>query len=165
MHGQDLSDLWVPKLVKGRLTQSMKIINAIAGPTGPAGYGASLPRELIEAARRRSPDGEHQWWEFTDDGSTHAPPRWTAARITQAEHEMLWPYHYLGNEPPPRGSDLKPLRVMQVYMFCQLARRVITFDKACRKLRWPRGTAYRAVDRGLAVIAMGLNRDRVPVRV
>ena len=40
----------------GRLIQSMKIINATAGPTGPAGYGASLPRELMEAARRRPPD-------------------------------------------------------------------------------------------------------------
>ena len=165
MHGQDLSDLWVPKLVKGRLIQSMRIINAIAGPTGPAGYGASLPRELIEAARRRASDGVREWWEFTDEGATNAPQRWTAARITQAEQEMLWPYNYLGSEPPPRGSDLKPLRVMQVYMFCQLARRVMTFEGACQKVRWPRGTAYRAVDRGLAVIAMGLNRDGVPVRV
>src|SRR5262245_11933322 len=127
MHRQDLSDLWVPKIVKGRLIQSMKIVNAIAGPTGPAGYGTSLPRELVEASRRRAADGKSEWWEFTDDGPTHALPRWSAVRISQAEQEIVWPYTYLGNQPPARGSDLQPLRVMQTYLFCQFAKRVITF--------------------------------------
>src|SRR5262245_52077674 len=130
MHGQDFSDLWVPKIVKGRLIQSMRIVNATAGPTGPAGYGATLPRELIEVSRRRQSDGKSEWWEYTDEGPTIVR-RFSAARITQAEEEVIWPYRYLKDEPPPRGSDLQPLEVLNAYLFCKQSRGV-TFEKACR---------------------------------
>ncbi len=162
VHGQDLSDLWVPKLVKARLVESVRIVNATAGPVGPAGYGSSLPRELVEAASRRQGDGETPWWGHTDEGARNVVRRFSPARVSQAEIEALWPYRYLRDAPPPAGSDLEPLLALKTWLSCKLTRGV-TFEEACKACRWARGTAYRAVDRALSVIAQGLNRDGVPV--
>jgi hypothetical protein len=161
MHGQDLSDLWIPKLVKGRLVEAVRIVNATAGRVGPRGFGPTLPQTIIDAASRRGGDGDTPWWGYPGD-SHGAPRRYGPQRVTLAEVESLWPWTYLKDVDPPRDSHLDLLTTLQVWIFCKVERRM-TFEEACEAADWSRGTAYRAVDRGVSVIAQGLNRDGVPV--
>jgi hypothetical protein len=160
LHGQDFSDLWVPKLVKNRLVESVKIINATTGRVGPQGFGPSLPRFILDAAGRREGDGETPWWGWVEEGRPRR--RFDPVRVTQAEAEALWPWTYLKDVEPPRDSNLDLLTTLQMWIFCKVDRR-ITFEEACEVSGWSRGTAYRAVDRGASVIAQCLNRDGVPV--
>jgi len=163
VHCDAMPDLWVPKLVLNRLIEAARIVVYTTGPAGPRGYGSSLPRELIESMSidpvpDYADDGYAlPWWLQT---SAREAPRqrrqFSARKITMAEDAMRWPVIYLPVQDGPR-------RVIHLYLRCKVYRR--PFDEACRRKAWSRATAYRARDRALGLIAQGLNRDGVPIKL
>ena len=155
MSGDDI-DLWVPKLVRARLIEAVKIAQYTTGRTGPRGYGSGLPNELIAALGKPEGDGESSWWEMP--GPEHAPPKrsFGAKKISRMEEAISWTGRYLNGQDGMR-------RVLCLFLWCKVYRR--SFEQEAKKRKWSCSTAYWRLDQALGRIAQGLNADRVPVEV
>ncbi|ELT50983.1 DUF6362 family protein [Brucella intermedia] len=153
----DFNDLWVPKIVDQRLTEAAKIVLRATGPTGPRGDGNVWPLFQREFS---------DWYDTVKDEfgnvighvQTAQPekPRFniSSRKISRMEQAILWPMTYLKDYDGPR-------RVLSVYLRCKAYRK--PFSQVCKRLGWPRATAYRARDKALSLIAQGLNADGVPL--
>lgn len=143
---------WVPKYVEERLLESARIIVYTTKPAGPRGYGSGYPNEL--ASLIGLADRDTEWWRLPS-AEDQAPKRnFPAHKVTQAEAASRWPIDYLPDHDGPR-------RVLMLYLRCKIYRK--PFSRACKQRKWPRATAYRALDKAFAMIAQGLNRDGVEV--
>ncbi|ABS14250.1 hypothetical protein I6H96_02645 [Brucella anthropi] len=149
--------LWLPKIVDERLVEAAKLAQRTAGPTGPREDGNAWPkfqREFLD------------WYDEIKDEfgniighvQTGEPekkmPYIPARKISQMEAAIQWPMHYLKEHDGPRN-------VLSVYLRCKAYRK--PFGQACKRLGWPRATAYRARDKALSLIAQGLNSDGIPL--
>lgn len=150
---------WTPDLVEKRLIEALLIISATAGPIGPKGYGSGVPRDIVDAMSHPevdSEEGEARWWEKPSAEESTQRRAIPARKVTAAEQASMWPNVYLQRWPGPK-------RVLLVYLRCKVYRR--PFDKACKRRKWSRATSYRRKDKALGIIAMGLNKDGVEVRL
>lgn len=79
-----------------------------------------------------------------------------AAEVTRMERALAWQARYL-------DGHTQPARVLAAFLRCKVRRQ--PFAEAIRAHGWSRSGAYAARDRGLTLIAQGLNRDGVPMAV
>ena len=144
----DFDDLWVPKVVDERLVEAMRVVMRGVGRVGPAGHGNNMP------------DYYYDWadlW-FQAGNKDNSKPRGLSLlsasqeQVTRMEEAIRWPAVYLADHPGPR-------RVLAAYLRAKAHR--YKFSDDCKRRGWPRATAYRARDKALALIAQGLNKDRV----
>lgn len=155
MHGQDLSDVWTPKLVGERLVEAQKWVRYNAGPTGPASVrAASIPFLPTDDDFEIEGWGQREKAEQEDDQP--APRRYSPAKVSAILAALEWPGKYLVPEYPDAA------RYLHKWLRCKVYRG--NFEKAIEaEGRMSRMSAYRYRDRALSVIAQGLTRDGVPV--
>ncbi len=142
------ADIWTPKLVGDELLDAVRWINRSSGPVGPARMRTAWP----EVARMADPDFDG--WPPLAEGDARPlriqlPPR----RISQMERVLSWQGRYLLDQP---GAG----RVLKVWIRSRLTRKM-SFDRACQRVGWSRATAYRARDKALATIAIGLTAEGI----
>ncbi|WP_336801686.1 hypothetical protein [Kaistia sp. MMO-174] len=157
VYGMD-PDIWVPKLVERRLVGAARLINSIAGPVGPKGYGSGMPRYVHSEAEAFAAQiqMDEETRELDAVARNRGRIRATSRDISLMEAALRWPVRYLAEAAEVRG-------VLAVYLRCKAYR--TPFDGACKKRGWSRATAYRDRDRALALIAQALNKDGVEVEV
>ena len=153
--------LWTRAAVEGRLVEAARVIHRTAGRVGPRGYTPAWGIEVeAEALATGEKVGMLQAGELGAYEARLAAERnryvmgVSQEEMTRVEEAMLWPMRYLEAYEAPR-------RALKLFLSCRAQRR--RFGSACRARGWSRATAYRARDRALTLIAIGLTKDRVPV--
>ncbi len=148
--GAAFDDLWVPKLVETVLVEAVRLTMRIAGRVGPSGIKNNMPAHLYDWADQLA----QVETEELGKGGNRVRLGATSEQITRMEAAIRWPIVYLATEDDLRAA-------LQLYLKCKALR--LRFGQACKERGWPRATAYRQRDRALVEIAIGLNRDAVPV--
>lgn len=153
--------IWTRKVVEARLVEAARVIHRIAGRVGPRGY---TPAWCIEVEAEALEFGEKvgllQAGELGAYEARLAAERnryimgVSQAEMTRVEEAMLWPMRYLETYEGPR-------RALKLFLNCRAKRQ--QFGRACKARGWSRATAYRARDRALTIIAIGLTRDLIRV--
>lgn len=153
----DPQDQWTPKAVGEAMIEALRWARWAAGRTGPAGYvGLRLPEAALSAEDRVA-----LGWDAVsgsaDDPTDLPPPRIrpSAAQVSRHQHALEWAAIYLC--PEYHGSA----RMVGLWAASKAYRR--SFDGALKARGVHRSLAYRLRDRGLSLIAQGLDRDRVPL--
>ncbi len=140
---QQTADGWLTGLVFERLCGAARTAQISGKHPGPS---TAMTMNIV--VKR---DGNH-------DADSDVMTRRTAAtptEITMMEEAMVWPSRYILNET-------------QRTMLAQLVRaRAIggNYRRICRERGWGKTRAYDTCNVALRLIASGLNRDGVPVRV
>lgn len=145
-----IEQLWTSDAVRGRLVEAAKLIERTGGRVAPKGYGTTMP------------EYSYDWGDLLaqTEGATLLKGRnmirigASSQAMTRAEEAMVWPMRYLEEADGPR-------RALRLFLRCRAKRE--RFGLACKKKGWSRVTAWRARDRALTIIAIGLIRDRVPL--
>lgn len=149
VHAVD-EDLWTTARVARAMVQALRVANRVAGPTGPKQYGNAMPRVIYDWADILG------WTAEEEEKPTEGEPvrlTPTSSQVERMERAILWQSRYLADFP-----DLAAF--LKVWLRCRVSRK--KFGAECKRRGWARATAYRGRDRALAIIAEGLNRDRVP---
>lgn len=156
IHGQDLSDVWTPKLVADRLIEAVRWARYNAGRTGPAGVKAAalgyLPSDddfAVEGWGQREKAEEEE----------KAPQRrYSPAKVSLLISALDWPGKYLVPADAQTSAE-----ILHLWLRCKVYRR--NFEDAIEGRARPisRASAYRYRDRALSIIAQGLTNDGVPV--
>lgn len=150
------TDLWGPKAVERRLIEAARLTLSTTGPVGPKEYGSAMPvfqREWTDWLAQLDETNKLPGEARIERDERPSRQGATSRQITRMEQAMRWPIAYLAGVDGPR-------KVLAVYLRCRAYRK--PFDRACKRIGWPRATAYRARDKALSLIAQGLNRDGVP---
>lgn len=143
-----IDQAWTAEMVADELISSIRLVNRITAGAGPNFKSGNWPQAMRE------------WGDFlamveTDEiAKERADHRITPtkAQISKMERAIRWQSLYLADHEGPR-------RVLRVWIRCKVYRS--PFDKACEGMGWSRSTAYRARDRALFLIAIGLMTDGV----
>ena len=149
-------DTWTPKLVGERLIEAVKWARYHAGPTGPAPVRALMPTYYPSPE-----DREREEWgdpENIEDVSSPPPVRRQLRpdEVSALIEALYWPAKYAVVQLPTAS------RVLNLWLRCKVYRG--NFDKVIEHRReFSRATAYRYRDKALAAIAIGLERDGVPL--
>lgn len=147
---------WTPDAAGKALIEALQWLRQAAGRVGPAGMvSARLPEAVLSLD-----DFAAAGWGLPEsaDAPEDAPPlrvQLTGAQVTRHLAALEWPARYLAEH---EGSRC----MVALWARCKAHRR--PFNAAVKA----RGTIYRAMayrlrDRGLSLIAQGLDRDRVPL--
>lgn len=147
---------WTPDAAGKALIEALRWLRHAGGRVGPAGMvSARLPEAVLSLD-----DFAAAGWGLpeTADDPNDAPPlrvQLTGAQVTRHLAALEWPARYLAEH---EGSRC----MVALWARCKAHRR--PFNEAVKA----RGTihramAYRLRDRGLSMIAQGLDRDRVPL--
>lgn len=146
---------WGPKLVGERMIAAVRWAAFSGGRVGPAGIKGSMP-----AFNPTLDDHLDEGWGLPEIAGDDEPEakrlrvQATAEQITAHEAALNWPAVYL--YPAHEGSA----RFLCLWVRCKVHKR--PFDEAIsRRGTISRATAFRLRDRGLSLIAQGLDRDRV----
>lgn len=144
--------LWTIDDVKGRLVEAAKTHQRTAGRVAPKGYGSTMPAysydwgDLLNQAEAES----------LYVGGNQIRIGASSEQMTRCDEAMLWPIRYLGQ---PKYA---PIRLaLMAFLGCRARRE--SYNNFIRRKRWARATAFRARDRALGIIAVGLIRDGVPL--
>jgi len=155
MHGQDLSDVWTPKLVGERLIEAVRWARYAAGATGPAGIGGAMMPLYLPTIEERI---ENDW---LDPPADEEPPpvrrQYSPAQVSAMEAALYWPSRYAVPGLPTSA------RILNLWLRCKVYRGSKFGDVIERRGEMSRASAYRMRDRALSAIAQGLMRDGVPV--
>lgn len=151
------TDGWTPKTVGDALVAALEWAQGHGGPVGPRGYKtaaltyvATLDDHLAEG-----------WGlpEVAEDGrpDDDRPLRLMLPPAVVSRHRaaLEWPARFLC--PDHVGSA----RMVGLWAACKAGRR--SFDGAVKERGVARSHAYRLRDRGLMLMAVGLDRERVPL--
>lgn len=141
---------WTPELVNERLIEAVRLVQRTAGRVGPASYGSTMPSYVYDWGDKLAQVETQE----LGKGRNRVVLGATAAQVSLMERAIWWPAQYVAEH---EGL----LRVLRTYLKAKALR--LPFDRLCKEKGWSRATAYRQRDRSLAIIAMGLNRDAVPV--
>lgn len=138
--------IWTPAMVADRLVDAVRV--AQTAVKGSGGGGSPWP------------EYRHSWEDLlsqADSGSIldrldrrRLPA--TSHQVSRMEEALSWQGRYLDGHAGPAA-------VLKHYLRAKATRR--SFSKAIRQQGWSKATAYRARDRALALIAVGLMRDGV----
>lgn len=145
------AQLWNGKLVRDRLVECATIIERQGGRVAPKQYGSAMPEytqdwgDLIGQADSGT----------IHEGGNRVTIRASHAQMSRVEEALSWPARYLDRHEGPR-------RVLRLYLFCKAKR--LTFTRRAQRRGWSKPTTFRALDRALTIIAVGLMRDAVLVR-
>lgn len=154
IHGQDLSDVWSPKLVGERLIEAIRWARFNAGRTGPAGVKAASILYVPS-----DDDFEVEGWgqrEKAEEEEKAPARRYSPAKVSALVATLDWPGKYLVPADAVTSAEM-----LNLWLRCKVYRG--NFDKAVENRRKPisRASAYRYRDRALSLIAQGLARDGV----
>lgn len=150
-------ETWTPKAVGEALTEAVRWAQHAAGRVGPGGFASSrLPEALLSLE-----DHAAAGWglpETTDDPNDLPPMRVlpSPAKVAAMEAALDWPRRYL--HPDHVGSAT----MLSLWIGCKVRKLPFGQTVAARGTI-ARATAYRLRDRGLSIIAQGLDRDGVPL--
>lgn len=148
-------EVWTPKLVRETLVEAIRWARYNAGPTGPAAV-----RSLMPVYKPSYADHDLEGWgepETADPKEEKVyrrplPPH----RVQRLIDALYWPARYAVPDLPTSA------RILNLWLRCKVYK--VDFDKAIeRRDEISRASAYRYRDKALAAIAMGLERDRVPL--
>lgn len=139
---------WTVEMVADELVRSLRLVNRITGKVAPRFKSSSWPEIMREWADWLA---MVQTDEIAKERADHRITP-TKEQITRMEKAIRWQSLYLIDHEGPR-------RVLRVWLQCKVYRS--PFDEACKALGWSRSTAYRARDRALFLIAIGLMQDGV----
>lgn len=142
---------WTVKMVGEELTFAVRLCNKAVGRVLPADSKAAWPAILRD------------WGDLiaqveTDEVSKDDEPRRFSAtrnQINRMERALIWQARYLTR---PEHEMLR--RILAIWLRTK-ARRGGSFSNALKRLGIARPTAYRARDRALLIIAIGLMRDGI----
>ena len=150
MRAKVLLGVWTPKLAGEELVEAVRWANKAAGAVGPSSRTGFFPEVALSADERALEE-----WPALDELDPPSPrrPHVTPSRVSQFERIIWWPARYLRDLPGPA-------RVLHVWVRCKLSKRA-KFDEACDRMGWARATAYRARDKALVAISMGLTADGI----
>lgn len=138
---------WSPKLVSDALVEAVRMAQRVAGAVGPQGFGAHWPKY-------RHTFADIVGWGDTDEKiRTEIRRLPTAAEITRMETALTWQSRYLARHPGPA-------RAIKLWLRSKATR--VPYTVLIRRQKWPPATAYRARDKALTLIALGLTRDGIP---
>jgi hypothetical protein len=143
LYQHDLN-FWTPKLVGEELLEAVKWANRVGGPIGPARLKSSMP-ELAMISLDRDFEG---WPPISSLEPQPMRRIVLPSRVSQFERILWWQADFLKAEP---GAA----RVLKHWMRAKLTVGM-TFGEAIKRRGWSRPTAYRARDKALATIGMGL---------
>ncbi|WEX77976.1 hypothetical protein PYH37_002820 [Sinorhizobium numidicum] len=141
--------MWTPKLVGDELLEAVRWANRSAGPIGPARVRSAMP-DLAMILTDRDFEG---WPPIPDLEAWPMRRAIPPARVSQLERALWWQARYLADQSGPA-------RVLKHWVRARLTKGM-TFGQAIERRGWSRPTAYRARDRALAIIAMGLTDDDI----
>ena len=148
MHELDYG-IWTPQIVADELLAAIKWANRAAGRVGPRGFHSTFASLVLAS-------DEFSGWPPVVDPDD--PPRnrrsYTPHQVSRMERVLEWQLRYL------RDQGDGPARVLRTFVRARVTPR-FSFDKACQLRGWSRATAYRARDKALSTIAMGLTADGV----
>lgn len=154
LNGQDMSDVWTPKLVGAALIEAVRWARYNAGSTGPAAVRALYPTYLPSDR-----DFEDEGWGFKEsaDKDDDPPPQrrqYSPAKVSAMLDALHWPGRYAVEGYP--GSA----RILNLWLRCKVHKG--NFDKTIEaKGSMSRASAYRMRDRALGAIAAGLMADGI----
>ena len=147
----DPDDQWSPKLVGEALIEALRWARYAAGKTGPAGYtGMRLPEALLSPEDRLAL-GWDAAIEADPEDARSMRVQLSSAQVSRHEAALEWAANYLC--PDHHGSA----RMVGLWAASKAYRR--SFDGALKARGVGRSLAYRMRDRGLSLIAQGLDRD------
>lgn len=152
--GPEPRDQWSPKAVGEHLIEALRWARYAAGRTGPAGaVGMRWPEANLSLEDRM------ELWGLPEVADPEdVPPmriRPSAVQVSRHEAALAWPAVYLC--PAHHGSA----RMCGLWATSRAYRR--SFDQSLKARGVGRSLAYRLRDRGLSLIAQGLDRDGVPL--
>ena len=139
--------VWTPVAVGKALIWALRLARAVAGPTGPRGYGSGMLDVVYSADEVREMEPP------LDVPRVNA----SSAMISRMETVLGWQGTYLASSQEHVGSS----RVLKVYLRCRANK--ASFANECKRRGWGRTRSYEQRDRALSVIAQGLDRDGAPL--
>lgn len=143
---------WTVKTVGEELTFAIRLCNKAVGRVLPADSKAAWPTILRDWADLIAQVD-------SEEGVKEDEPRRffaTRAQINRMERALVWQARYLAR---PQDETLR--KVLAIWLRSR-SRRGGSFNQSLKRLGVARPTAYRARDRALLLIALGLMRDGVP---
>lgn len=143
----DVPPPWTPNLVADALVDAVRMAQRVAGAVGPQGFGANWPKYQHTFA-------DIVGWGDTDEKvRTEVRRLPTAAEVSRMEVALTWQARYLARQPGPA-------RAIKLWLRSKATR--VHFTVLIKRQKWPPATAYRARDKALTLIALGLTRDGIP---
>lgn len=147
--------LWTAEDVDLRMADAMRLVSATVGRVGPKQEGTGMPAYRHEALdiwfQQLAEDAEQRRGE-----KNRIRLRPGADEISMMEEAIGWQARYLDAHDGVR-------RVYKTWLYAKATRR--RFARVCRKIGWPRSTANRRRWQGALLIATGLMRDEVALRL
>ena len=146
---------WTPKLVGEALIEAIRWVRRCGGRVGPGGFAtARLPEAILSLD-----DHLAAGWGLPETADEPEEARLvirpTPAQIDRHLAALQWPATYLC--PANHGSA----RMVGLWATCKATRQ--PFARAIDGRGVSRPAAYALRDRGLSLIAQGLDRDGVPL--
>lgn len=151
-----INDVWTPKRVAAELVEAVLWARQFGAIAGPSGYRGSLP-----SFQPTLDDHLDEGWGLPevagDDVPDGRPLRIpvSAERAQQLGETLAWVGQYV--VPTNPGSA----RMLSLWLKYQTQGSTRGFEPAVKRMGIARGHAYRLRDRGLALVAAGLDRDGV----
>lgn len=153
-------DGWTPERVADAMLAALRWADAASGRVGAAGirgsmpaYAATLEDHLDEGWGLPEKAGDDEEREEERRLILNIP----AVVVSAHEAALHWPVVYL--HPANEGSA----RMLGLWLRCKVYRK--PFEEAVkRRGTMSRASAFRLKDKGLSIISVGLDRDRVPLR-
>ncbi|WP_101341855.1 hypothetical protein [Cereibacter azotoformans] len=143
-------ETWTPETVEQALVDALTWVRSTGGPVGPRGFSRSQSR-FVRAL------GWEDEWGVVETADDDEPPQVriqaSAERVTFFEAALEWPARYLC--PDHVGSA----RCVGLWARCKARKASFAHEAKARGLA--RRHAYTLKDRGLSMIAQGLERDGV----
>jgi hypothetical protein len=145
--------VWTSRMVADELVEAVRLCQRVvrgAGPSDRSGFWPQVLRDwgdLVMAVETAKENAKAE-----PDRMRHYA---TAKQITRMERAISWQGRYLSE---PGQAPLR--RLLALWLRCK-ASRGASFGKALKRRKISKATAYRARDRALLLIAIGLMQDRV----
>lgn len=150
----DPQDGWTPKLVGEHLIEALRWARYAAGRTGPVGYVAQRLPEAVLSIEDRLALGWDAAVKADPEDQRFLRVQLSASQVSRHEAVLAWPATYL----VPSGHT-GSARMVGLWAASRAYKR--SFDQALKARGVGRSLAYRMRDRGLSLIAQGLDKDGV----
>lgn len=137
------------EIIRYRLKMAARLIERAAGRVGPVAYGSSWPPIMREWADLLAQEEAQAGERDREQPRIHFQP--TARQVTQAEEALSW-RRYVADPN---------LDILNIWLRCQAHRR--PWQRSAQEAGYTRETAKRRLDRCFFQIAIGLNRDGLPI--
>lgn len=147
---------WTPRLVRDRMVEAVRWARYNVGLTGPSQIRSTMPAFVASLE-----DHLEEGWGFPELAADNGPDEKVIRinlppkKVQQLIDALEWCAKYLAADHP--GSA----RMLNLWVRCRVYK--ADFNRNIEARGISRAHAYRLRDRGLSVIAQGLDADRVPL--